>query len=192
MLVTGAAGGIGTEICKALKSANATVIATDLKTPEKVQADLVLSHDVTNRSQWDKVASQIENKYGRLDGLVNNAAYSFVTSIEATDIDMWRNIMSVNIESILHSFHSCLGLLKEGGKQNETGASIVNFSSVGGLRGAAFNAAYCATKAAVRNFSQKVPRMNLACWAIIFASTVSIRAALIHRCYKTSSKPMSI
>ena len=45
-------------------------------------------------------------------------------------------------------------MLKAGGKHRPGGASIVNFSSVGGLRGAAFNAAYCTSKAAVKMLSK--------------------------------------
>jgi NAD(P)-dependent dehydrogenase (short-subunit alcohol dehydrogenase family) len=47
-----------------------------------------------------------------------------------------------------------LPLLREGGKARAGGASVVNFSSVGGLRGAAFNAAYCTSKAAVKMLSK--------------------------------------
>ncbi|CAM3740966.1 SDR family NAD(P)-dependent oxidoreductase [Litorimonas haliclonae] len=154
ILVTGADGGIGGEVCKALKHANATVIATDLIEPAEAMSDLSLAHDVTSKGDWAKVVSEIESRYGRLDGLVNNAGFSFVDSIENTDVERWRSIMSVNVESILHSYHSCLKLLKIGGKKSPSGASVVNISSVGGQRGAAFNAAYCATKAAVLNFSK--------------------------------------
>jgi NAD(P)-dependent dehydrogenase (short-subunit alcohol dehydrogenase family) len=154
VLVTGAAGGIGQELCVALKSANATVISTDLKKPTGLASDLALKHDVTSLDDWKFVASRISKKFGRLDGLVNNAGYSFVMTIEGTDIDRWRNVMAINVESVLLSFHTCLDLLKEGGKHSRGGASVVNISSVGGLRGAAFNAAYCASKAAIRNFSK--------------------------------------
>ena len=154
ILVTGASGGIGGECVKALKSANATVIATDLKNSELGTADMFMKHDVSSLDDWNKVAKAILEKYGRLDGLVNNAGYSIVASLEGTTVNQWRNMMSVNVESILLSFHSCLELLKSGGKQNPSGASIVNLSSVGGVRGAAFNAAYCASKAAVQNMTK--------------------------------------
>ena len=52
------------------------------------------------------------------------------------------------------ALQTLLPLLKEGGKARKSGASIVNFSSVGGLRGAAFNAAYCTSKAAVKMLSK--------------------------------------
>ena len=45
-------------------------------------------------------------------------------------------------------------MLKEGGKARAGGASIINFSSVGGLRGSAFNAAYCTSKAAIKMLSK--------------------------------------
>lgn len=52
------------------------------------------------------------------------------------------------------SFKHCLNLLKAGAQKSKGGASVVNMSSVGGLRGSAFNSAYCVTKAAVQNFSK--------------------------------------
>jgi len=57
-------------------------------------------------------------------------------------------------DSIIIGTQILLPLLKEGGKARKGGASIVNFSSVGGLRGAPFNAAYCTSKAAVKMLSK--------------------------------------
>lgn len=154
VLVTGAAGGIGREICKELSAAGAEVVATDLSDLVGVSGNMKLRHDVTSSEDWEAIATNIEKTFGRLDGLVNNAGYSFVSSIEATEIEQWRNIMSVNVESILLSFKYCLNLLKAGAQKSKGGASVVNMSSVGGLRGSAFNSAYCVTKAAVQNFSK--------------------------------------
>jgi NAD(P)-dependent dehydrogenase (short-subunit alcohol dehydrogenase family) len=149
-LVTGAAGGIGRELCKALKVANATVIATDLAADGSgVAADDYLQHDVTDAGAWRCVAEFIEGKYGRLDALVNNAGFSIVVKFEDSSIDEWHKVQRINVDSIVIGIQIMLPLLKAGGEARAGGASIVNFSSVGGQRGAAFNAAYCASKAAV-------------------------------------------
>jgi NAD(P)-dependent dehydrogenase (short-subunit alcohol dehydrogenase family) len=60
----------------------------------------------------------------------------------------------VNVDGPIIGTQILLDLLKEGGKARKSGASIVNFSSVGGLRGAAFNAAYCTSKAAIKMLSK--------------------------------------
>lgn len=154
-VVTGAAGGIGRELVKALKAANATVIATDLAAEAQIEgADHYLKHDVTSEADWRAVAALVQDKYGRLDALVNNAGYSIVTKFEETPLADFHRVNAINVDSIIIGTQVLLPLLKEGGKARAGGASVVNFSSVGGLRGAAFNAAYCTSKAAVKMLSK--------------------------------------
>lgn len=154
-LVTGAGGGIGRELVKALKAARATVIATDLAAEAEIDgADHYLRHDVTSEADWQAVAALIGEKYGRLDALVNNAGYSIVTKFEETPLADFHRVNAINVDSVIIGTQVLLPLLKEGGKARPGGASVVNFSSVGGLRGAAFNAAYCTSKAAVKMLSK--------------------------------------
>lgn len=154
-VVTGAAGGIGRELVKALKAANATVIATDLAAEAQIEgADHYLKHDVTSEADWQAVAALVQDKYGRLDALVNNAGYSIVTKFEETPLADFHRVNAINVDSIIIGTQVLLPLMKEGGKARAGGASVVNFSSVGGLRGAAFNAAYCTSKAAVKMLSK--------------------------------------
>lgn len=154
-LVTGAAGGIGRELCKALKAAGATVVATDLAaTAEGLSADHYLQHDVTDAAAWKRVSDFISDTYGRLDALVNNAGYSIVVKFEDSPLSEFHRVQQVNVDSIVIGVQAMLPLLKEGGKARKGGAVIVNFSSVGGQRGAAFNAAYCTSKAAVLMLSK--------------------------------------
>jgi NAD(P)-dependent dehydrogenase (short-subunit alcohol dehydrogenase family) len=154
-LVTGANGGIGRELCKSLKAARAVVIATDLAVEAvDVECDAYLQHDVANPDDWKRVEALIRERWGRLDGLVNNAAISIVSKIEDSPLEEWHRVNSVNVDSVIIGTQIMLPLLKEGGKARQSGASIVNFSSVGGLRGAAFNAAYCTSKAAVKMLSK--------------------------------------
>lgn len=154
-VVTGAAGGIGRELVKAMKAANAIVIATDLAAEAQIEgADHYLKHDVTSEADWRAVAALVQDKYGRLDALVNNAGYSIVTKFEETPLSDFHRVNAINVDSIIIGTQVLLPLLKEGGKARAGGASVVNFSSVGGLRGAAFNAAYCTSKAAVKMLSK--------------------------------------
>ncbi len=153
-VVTGAAGGIGRETVKAMKAAGAVVIATDLADNADVGADHYLRHDVTSDADWRSVADLTQMHYGRLDALVNIAAISVVGKIEETPLAEWHRVNAINVDSVIIGTQILLPLLKEGGKARKGGASIVNFSSVGGLRGAVFNAAYCTSKAAVKMLSK--------------------------------------
>ncbi|WJT01143.1 SDR family NAD(P)-dependent oxidoreductase [Novosphingobium humi] len=172
-VVTGARGGIGREVVRAMKEAGATVVATDMVAPGDVGADHALAHDVTLPGDWQAVAELVGREYGRLDALVNVAAISIVASIEETPLEEWRRIHQVNVESVIVGVQTLLPLLKEGGKARESGASIVNFSSVGGIKGAPFNGAYCTSKAAVKMLSK--------CMGAEFAALgYNIRANSVH------------
>lgn len=156
-VVTGAGGGIGRATCAALKEAGASVIATDLPAEAKgVMADAYFQHDVTSADDWRRVAAHVEKTYGRLDALVNNAGVSIVGRIEDTPIEEWRRVHAINVDSIVIGVQTFLPLLKRGGEARKSGASIVNVSSVGGQRGAALNAAYCASKGAVKILSKSM------------------------------------
>jgi NAD(P)-dependent dehydrogenase (short-subunit alcohol dehydrogenase family) len=171
-VVTGAGGGIGREVVKAMKAAGATVIATDRVAPD-VGADHAMVHDVTHADDWQAIADLAQREYGRIDALVNVAAISIVASIEGTPLSEWQRVYSVNVESIIIGVQTLLPMLKEGGKARKGGASIVNFSSVGGIKGAPFNGAYCTSKAAVKMLSK--------CMGAEFAALgYNIRANSVH------------
>lgn len=154
-VVTGAAGGIGREIVKALHAAGATVIATDLRDSAEIEgAAAYLKHDVTSEADWRAVEALLHERYGRLDVLVNNAGYSIVERFEDTTLSLFHKVNAINVDSAIIGTQVLLELLKLGGKAHATGASVINISSVGGLRGAAFNAAYCTGKAAIRMLSK--------------------------------------
>lgn len=154
-VVTGAAGGIGREIVKAMNAAGATVIATDLKAEAEVEgAACYLQHDVTSEAGWRAVEAVVRERHGRLDALVNNAGFSIVTRFEDTPLAEFHRVNAVNVDSAIIGTRVMLDLLKAGGKARKAGASVINFSSVGGINGAAFNSAYCTSKAAIRMLSK--------------------------------------
>ena len=153
-LVTGANGGIGREVVKAMKAAGATVIASDLADTDESGADHYFRHDVSKPEDWQQIAAFVKTEFGHLDALVNNAGISTVASFEETPLSEFHRINSVNLDSIVIGTQALMEMLKAGGKRRESGAAVVNFSSVGGQRGAPFNAAYCTSKAAVAMLSK--------------------------------------
>ena len=154
-VVTGAAGGIGRAVVTAMKAAGAVVVATDrVDDPGDIGADHYLTHNVVSKDDWRAVEALVRALYGRLDALVNNAGISIVGRFEDTPLAEWHRVNAINVDSMIIGVQVLLPLLKEGGKARAGGASIVNFSSVGGLRGAAFNAAYCTSKGAVKILSK--------------------------------------
>ncbi|MFN2099999.1 SDR family NAD(P)-dependent oxidoreductase [Altererythrobacter sp. MF3-039] len=149
-VVTGANGGIGRATVHAMKAAGAQVVATDLgESCEIAECDHYMRHDVTSQEDWATLADLVSREYGRLDALVNNAGISIVTKFEETPLEQFHRVNAVNVDSVILGTQALMDLFHKGGEARKSGASIVNVSSIGGLRGAAFNAAYCTSKAAV-------------------------------------------
>lgn len=157
-LVTGAARGIGHEIASRLSQHGARVILTDVepelgkKSAETMSKAIYRNLDVTSQDQWEDAIRALREDYGRLDILVNNAGISPAANIEQTDLDLWRRVQSINVESVFLGCRTALPLMRESGD----GGSIVNLSSIQGLRPAAPLAAYSASKAAVRALTKSV------------------------------------
>src|SRR6185369_15991086 len=158
-MVTGARGGIGRAVCAAVDAAGGCVVATGIgNAPKELRADAWLRHDATSPDDWACVVAEVRRKYGRLDCLVNNVGMSMVESVANTSIEQFRRVLSVNVESILLGVQASLPLLRDSGTGRSGGSSVVNVSSVAGLRGEAHNAAYCASKGAVTLFTKAAAR----------------------------------
>jgi NAD(P)-dependent dehydrogenase (short-subunit alcohol dehydrogenase family) len=143
ILVTGAAGAIGSAVVTAVKQAGGTVIATDLAAGAGIDAAL----DVTAEADWQHLAAELERQHGRLDGLVNAAGIGSATS---KDRLRWRRVLSVNLDGTFLGCKHMFALLRK------RGGSIVNLSSVLGLVGSANLAAYSASKGGVSLLSKSV------------------------------------
>jgi len=158
-LVTGARGGIGRAICSALVEEGARVIGSGRAgAPVGLSLDAWLSHDVTSAEDWTRVVNEVRDRFGRLDCLVNNAGASMVERIADTSIDRWRYVFSVNVEGVVLGLKASVPLLIRSGRSRPGGSSVVNVSSIAGLRGVAFNSAYCASKGAVTMLTKSVAR----------------------------------
>jgi NAD(P)-dependent dehydrogenase (short-subunit alcohol dehydrogenase family) len=142
VLVTGASGGIGGEVCRLLRERGATVIATDR--PDRA-GDSGVHLDVTSEADWERVIERTVAEHGALTGLVNIAGV-FTPGIPFEDMSLaqWRRHMDVNLDG---SFMGCRFAMRAMAKTG--GGSIVNFSS--GLAHIMLSdgGAYCVSKAAV-------------------------------------------
>ena len=159
-LVTGAASGIGRACAEILAREGASVVLTDVQASgEDVAAGIVkaggkarfVGHDVTSESEWKSIVAGIEKAEGRLDVLVNNAGIAVAGLIHELSLDEWRRQMAVNVDGVFLGVKSSLPLMRK-----NKGGSIVNISSIAGLRGAANLSAYCTSKGAVRLFTKSV------------------------------------
>jgi NAD(P)-dependent dehydrogenase (short-subunit alcohol dehydrogenase family) len=146
VLVTGAAGAIGSAVVQAIKQASGTAIGSDL--PGKPGIDTIL--DVALESDWQRTNADIEQKYGRLDGLVNAAGIVAVGSIEMTEFSAWRRVLDVNLNGTFLGCKYAFPLLRK------KGGAIVNLSSVLGMVGGPNLVAYSASKGGVSLLTKSV------------------------------------
>jgi 3(or 17)beta-hydroxysteroid dehydrogenase len=147
VLVTGAAGTLGTAICRAVTEAGGEAVATDLRAGESIG----LALDVTDEASWLAATAEIERRFGRLDGLVNNAGIAHVGDVESTSFEDWRRVMAINADGTFLGCKHAMPLLAR-----SPAPAIVNVSSVSGLVGGAKLAAYNASKGAVRLLTKSV------------------------------------
>jgi NAD(P)-dependent dehydrogenase (short-subunit alcohol dehydrogenase family) len=160
-LVTGGASGIGLGCAERLAAEGATVVITDVQDPKGEAAVKAiaaaggtaryLSHDVTDEAAWSGVIADIAAHEGRLDILVNNAGIGLAGSVLEMSLADWRRQTAVNLDGVFLGVKHSIPLMRKGG-----GGSIVNMSSVAGLKGSPSLAGYCATKGGVRLFTKAV------------------------------------
>ena len=139
-VVTGAAQGIGARIAEVLADEGYRLALFDRQ--ECMTGDaLVVRGDVTSETDVEAFAASVRERYGRVDAVVNNAGIACISPLEDTPLDVWRDVMEVNLTGpflISRAFGRMM--LAEGV------GSIVNIASVAGLRGVADRAAYNTSK----------------------------------------------
>jgi len=146
VLITGAAGGIGSAVAEAVVKNGGIAVVSDLEGRPGIDHPL----DVTSAADWQRVINAIGNTAGRLDGLVNAAGIAIVGTVDETDFATWRRVMAINLDGVFLGCKYAMPLMKK------TGGSIVNLSSVSGLVGGYNLAAYNASKGGVRLLSKSV------------------------------------
>ncbi len=155
VVVTGAGLGIGRATALLFAKRGARVAVTDVKKQEGEETAsqilgaggeaVFISHDVSSEEQWARALSDVADRFGGIDVLVNNAGIYFIAPIGDITLEQWNHLFSINVNGVfLGAKHVAPYLALRGG------GSIVNLSSVAGLLGVAGHACYGASKGAVR------------------------------------------
>lgn len=158
ILVTGAASGIGAACVRRLLDEGAAIAAADIRREE---IDRVVSIfgtdriygeevDVSDAGQVGTFVSGAAQRFGNLYGLVNSAGIRGVGNILDTDPELWRKVLSVNLEGTFNMCQAFVRAIKEA----RTEAAIVNLSSAAGLRGVPNRLPYAASKFGVVGLTQ--------------------------------------
>ncbi|XP_057656643.1 3-oxoacyl-[acyl-carrier-protein] reductase FabG-like [Diorhabda carinulata] len=159
ILITGASSGIGAATAKQFAGLGATLALAgrNMDNLKQVASDcstksipLLLTGELTNEKDTKAIVDKTIEHFGKLDVLINNAGILETGTIETTTLDQYDRLMNTNVRSMYHlSMLAVPHLIKSKG-------SIVNVSSVNGLRAFPGVLAYCMSKAAVDQFTRCV------------------------------------
>jgi NAD(P)-dependent dehydrogenase (short-subunit alcohol dehydrogenase family) len=158
--ITGSSGGLGRALAEAVLARGERAAVT-ARTPERVRdlierypaQALVLELNVINREQVRKAVAQAADSFGRIDVLVNNAAYGQLGAIEELDDAQIRRQFETNVFGLFDVTRAIVPLMRRA-----RCGHIINVSSVGGFAGQARLGAYNASKFAVEGFSEALAR----------------------------------
>jgi NADP-dependent 3-hydroxy acid dehydrogenase YdfG len=159
IIITGASSGIGEATAKKLSKHGASVVLM-ARSEDKLKSlkdsitnnggkALVIVGDVTKAEDFKQAVSKAVATYGKVDGLINNAGLMPLSFVEKLKTDEWDKMVDVNIKGVLNGVSAVLPQLIE-----NKGGDIINISSMAANRYFPGGAVYCATKSAVKMFSE--------------------------------------
>ena len=180
IVITGASGLLGSQYANTLSSAGANIILLDIDTAknEKLKSTLIKKYknkisaytlDISNQIEVNKTSKKIMKDFKKIDGLINNAAYTSKGAKEKSDnafgsfenfpIDIWQKSLDINLSGVFFCSQAFGKIMAKQGK-----GVIVNIASTYGLVGADqriygksglnLPISYAATKGAIVNFTR--------------------------------------
>ena len=155
-LITGCSSGFGYYLAKKLITLGETVVATarnvgsldSLKTKDS-NKNLFLSLDITDQEQINSVVKQVQDAYGRIDVLVNNAGYGLIGAAEECSLEAVRQQFETNFFGLVSLTKQVLPRMRK-----QKSGHILNLSSIAGLVATPGAGFYNASKFAVEGFSE--------------------------------------
>ena len=157
-LVTGAARGIGLATATRFLAEGWTVALLDIDGPgveaaaarlDRPEAVLAVTADVSDPEAVAAAMRQVSERFGRLDALVNNAGIAIFKPLMETTFADWSRVLAVNLSGPFLCTQAAVPLL------SERGGSVVNITSISGLRASTLRTAYGTSKAALAQLTKQ-------------------------------------
>lgn len=160
-LITGASSGIGEATALALAAQGAKV-ALAARRVERLESltrriadgggeGLPLACDVADEGEVQQAVQAVQEKWERLDILVNSAGIAVLGPILGADTEEWRQVIGVNVLGLMYATHAVLPLMKGQGSGH-----IINISSTASRVAPSGMGVYCASKWAVNGFTESL------------------------------------
>ena len=172
VIITGGNKGIGLDISKVFSNNGYAVFVgarEDTKELQALDGDVTfVKTDVKSEVDHQNLVKAALKKTGRLDTYINNAGFSAWRSIGNIDEEFLSNVLDTNLKGVFWGCKSALAVM-------QSGANIVNISSIAGKRGSNNNSAYCSSKFGVNAVTQSLAkevgkqniRINAVCPVIV-------------------------
>ncbi len=145
ILITGGTSGLGRWTTLVTAAQGATIVfsgrsADGARETEKRLAENALEaeyvpHDVTKPDDWQRVVDGVVERYGRLDGLVNNSGVSRLKPMDQLSLEDLEFLLSVNVDGMFLGIQQAFRVMQDGG-------SVVNISALNALRGSPNSTGY--------------------------------------------------
>ncbi|MDG1204304.1 MAG: glucose 1-dehydrogenase [Pseudomonadales bacterium] len=153
-LITGGARGQGAAEGKLFRAEGAEVYLTDVLVDEGIEtaAEIgatFIEHDVTDSDAWTAIVKRIENEHAHLDVLINNAGIFHMMGMADTERELWDRTIAINQTGVFLGLQAVAAIMT-----SQKSGSIINISSIAGLRGSGGAFAYGASKWAVRGMTK--------------------------------------
>jgi NAD(P)-dependent dehydrogenase (short-subunit alcohol dehydrogenase family) len=146
-LVTGSTAGIGLEVATRLAAEGAHVVSTGRR--DEGPGELHVAADLTERGAADRVVAAAVERFGRIDGLVNNAGGTDIRKLAELTDDDWQRSFELNLMTAVRTTRASLPHMR-------AGSAIVNVSSTAGKRPSGGMPDYSVLKAALLSYSRLV------------------------------------
>jgi 2-hydroxycyclohexanecarboxyl-CoA dehydrogenase len=163
-IVTGGGSGIGRATVLKLAGLGASIAIVDIneEAANKVAGEikeaggdaLVVKTDISDYEQVQVMAKRVNDHFGKIDVLVNNAAWDKIQPFMDTTPDLWYKLIDINLKGPIHVTRAVLEYMI----QQETGGAIVNVVSDAAKVGSTGEAVYSAAKGGVYSFTKSVAR----------------------------------
>lgn len=153
VVITGASSGFGMELAKefAKDGYPMLLLARRVERMEELNLPNTMCRgvDVTDRAAFEAAVREAEAEYGKADLLINNAGLMQLGDLASQDPMEWQNMLNVNVMGVMNGMQIVLKDMKE-----RKWGTIVNLSSIAGLKPFPGHAAYCATKYGVTGLTE--------------------------------------
>lgn len=151
VLVTGGSKGIGLAIARAFVARGGHVVIGARSAPASLEAERLhaVKADVRRPDDAQRLVDEAVARFGGLDVLVNNAGIGKFAHVADMSLDDWHAIIDTNLNGVFYCTRAALPVMRARG-----GGFIVNISSLAGKNAFPGGAAYCASKAALNQFSE--------------------------------------